>query len=114
MAADHAIELAQHALLLALLLVAPILAVSLVTSLITGVLQTVTQLHDQSLSFVPRLLAVVFVALLTLPWGLSLLVEYSSELFQNIPASISLNDRPEQEWNPEGRPLHRLGRSVHV
>jgi flagellar biosynthetic protein FliQ len=89
MTADHAIELARHALLLALLLAAPVLAVSLVTSLISSILQTVTQLHDQSLSFVPKLLAVVIVALITLPWGINLLVEYTSELFQNIPASVT-------------------------
>ncbi|MDB5388798.1 MAG: flagellar biosynthetic protein FliQ [Planctomycetaceae bacterium] len=92
MTADHAIEIARNALLLALLLATPVLAVSLATGLITSILQTVTQLHDQTLSFVPRLLAVVLVALLTLPWGVNLLVEYTSELFQNIPSSISAGD----------------------
>lgn len=89
MSADHAIEMARSALLLALLLATPVLLTSLLTSLITSLLQTMTQLHDQSLSFVPRLLAVILVALVTLPWGLSLLVEYSSELFQNIPANLT-------------------------
>jgi flagellar biosynthetic protein FliQ len=92
MGADQAIELARHALLLALLLAAPVLAIALLTSLITSVLQTITQLHDQSLSFIPRLIAVVLVVLVTLPWGLSLLTEYTAELFQNIPSSVSLND----------------------
>lgn len=89
MAADQAIELARHALLLALLLAAPVLAIALFTSLITSILQTVTQLHDQTLSFVPRLVAVVVVALITLPWGLDMLVEYTSELFRNIPSNVS-------------------------
>jgi len=89
MSADHAIEMARSALLLALLLATPVLLTSLLTSLITSLLQTMTQLHDQSLSFVPRLLAVILVALVTLPWGLSLLVEYSSELFQSIPANLT-------------------------
>jgi flagellar biosynthetic protein FliQ len=88
MTADHSIELARSALLLGLLLVAPVLLAALLTSLLTSALQTMTQLHDQSLSFVPRLLAVVCVAVITLPWGLNLLVEYSTELFQNIPSTV--------------------------
>jgi flagellar biosynthetic protein FliQ len=92
MGSDQAIELARHALLLALLLAAPVLAIALLTSLITSVLQTMTQLHDPTLSFVPRLVAVVLVGLITLPWGLSLLTEYASELFQSIPASVSVDD----------------------
>lgn len=88
MSADQAIELARHALLLAVILAAPLLAVSLITGLITSALQTMTQLHDQNLSFVPRLIGVVLVALVTLPWGLELLVEYSSELFRGIPSRL--------------------------
>lgn len=88
MSADHAIELARNALLLALVLTAPILAVALIAGLITSALQTMTQLHDQNLSFVVRLIAVVIVALITLPWGLEMLVEYSSELYRGIPSSL--------------------------
>lgn len=88
MTADQAIELARHALLIALVLAAPVLGVALLIGLITSALQTATQLHDQSLSFVPRLVVIMLVALVTLPWGLEMLVDYSSELFRNIPSSL--------------------------
>jgi flagellar biosynthetic protein FliQ len=88
MGADQAIELARQALLVALVLAAPVLCVALLIGLVTSALQTATQMHDQTLSFVPRLVIVVLVALLTLPWGLEMLVEYSSELFRNIPSTL--------------------------
>lgn len=88
MSADQAIELARHALLVALILAAPVLIVALLVGLVTSALQTATQLQDQTLSFVPRLVVVVLVALLTLPWGLEMLVEYSSELFRAIPSNL--------------------------
>lgn len=88
MTADQAIELARHALLVALVLAAPVLGVALLIGLITSALQTATQLHDQSLSFVPRLVVIMLVALVTLPWGLEMLVDYSSELFRNIPSNL--------------------------
>lgn len=88
MTADQAIELARHALLVALVLAAPVLGVALLIGLLTSALQTATQLHDQNISFVPRLVVIMFIALVTLPWGLEMLVDYSSELFRNIPSNL--------------------------
>lgn len=88
MSADQAIELARNALLLALVLAAPVLVVALIVGLMTSALQTVTQLHDQTLGTVPRLVVVLLVALITLPWGLELLVEYATELFRGIPSNL--------------------------
>ena len=88
MSADQAIELSRHALLLALLLAAPVLGAALLVGLVTSALQAMTQLHDQTLGYVPRLIVVLLVALVTLPWGLEMLVDYSSELFRSIPSNL--------------------------
>ena len=88
MTADQAIELARHALLIALILAAPVLGVALLIGLVTSALQTATQMHDQTLSFVPRLVIVMLIALLTLPWGLEMLVDYSADLFRSIPSNL--------------------------
>ena len=88
MTADQAIELSRHALLLALLLAAPVLGAALLVGLVTSALQAMTQLHDQTLGYVPRLIVVLLVALVTLPWGLEMLVDYSSELFRSIPSNL--------------------------
>ncbi len=63
--------------------------IALIVGLLTSALQTVTQLHDQTLSFVPRLVIVVLVAMITLPWGLEMLVDYYTELFHGIPSNCS-------------------------
>lgn len=88
MTAEQSIELARQALLLALVLSAPVLGAALIIGLIVSALQTVLQLQDQALSFVPRLIVVLLVVLITLPWGLEMLVDYSRELFRGIPTRL--------------------------
>lgn len=88
MTAEQSIELARQALLLALVLSAPVLGAALIIGLIVSALQTVLQLQDQALSFVPRLVVVLLVVLITLPWGLEMLVDYSRELFRGIPTRL--------------------------
>ena len=51
--------------------------------------QTVTQIQEQTLSFVPKLLAVATTFLVALPWMLQLLVEYTSQLFRSLPGLVS-------------------------
>jgi flagellar biosynthetic protein FliQ len=85
MSPDTAVELVRHATLTALLLGAPVLVVALVVGLVINVLQAMTQLQEQTLSLVPRILAMVLTGLLILPWAMARLVEYSIELFRSIP-----------------------------
>jgi flagellar biosynthetic protein FliQ len=75
------IELARQALLTALLLSAPILGVGVLVGLLTGLLQAVTQIHDQSLSFAPKLLAVLAALILLLPWFMQFLSQYAARSF---------------------------------
>ena len=61
------------------------LLAALAIGLVIGLLQTVTQLHDQTLAFVPKLIGVSFVVLYLLPWGLSRMTEYATDLIREIP-----------------------------
>jgi flagellar biosynthetic protein FliQ len=88
MTTDTAIELCRSAAMLALVLSGPVLLAALAVGLILGLLQGLTQIQDQSLAFVPRLLALTLVLLLLLPWGLGLLTEYASDLIRGIPGKI--------------------------
>jgi len=85
MTTDHAVDLVRQALSTAGWLCLPVLAITLVTGLICGVLQAATQVQEQSLSGIPRLVCGVAVLLLMLPWGLQLLVEYTRALWQSSP-----------------------------
>lgn len=88
MTADTALELCRSAALLALILSGPALLTSLAIGLVTGLLQGLTQIQDQSLTFVPRLIVLSLVLLLLMPWGLSLLTEFAADLIRGIPGTI--------------------------
>lgn len=86
--AELAAELCRSAVLLALTIGGPVLLAALATGLIIGLLQAVTQLHDHSLAFVPKLIVMSVVILLLLPWGLGQLTEYATDLIRGIPGTI--------------------------
>jgi len=65
-----------------LLIAGPMLVVALLVGLTVSVLQAVTQIQEQTLAFVPKLVGVSAVFLLALPWVLQLLVKYTTELFR--------------------------------
>ena len=81
MSLDHAVELIRHSLVLSLLIAAPVLAIGLVVGLITSLLQAVTQLQEQTLSFIPKIVAMALCAVLLLPWMGQHLVEYARQIF---------------------------------
>lgn len=88
MTIDQAAELGRAAVLLALLISAPVLLAAAFVGLVTSVLQAVTQLHDQTLSFVPRIVAMLLTLVWILPWALQRMVEYSVDLFRSVPSSL--------------------------
>ena len=86
--AELAAELCQTAVLLALTIGGPVLLVALATGLIIGLLQSLTQMHDPTLAFVPKLIVMSLVVLFLLPWGISQLTEYATDLIREIPRTI--------------------------
>lgn len=88
MTTDLAVDLVRQATALGLLLAAPALAASLAIGLVMSLLQAVTQVHEQTLSFAPRLIVVAAVVLALLPWSITRLVEYASTLFHEIPSNF--------------------------
>jgi flagellar biosynthetic protein FliQ len=83
------VDLARNAVILALLIAGPMLVVALLIGLTVSVLQAVTQIQEQTLAFVPKLVGVSVVFLLALPWMLQLLVKYTTELFRSLPSLVS-------------------------
>ena len=80
MTPDVAIELFRRALTVALLLSAPLLGAGLVIGVLVSVFQAVTQIHEMTLSFVPKVIVVSLVLVLAMPWMARLLLEFSSEV----------------------------------
>ena len=81
MTLDQAVELLRHALFIALLVAAPVLAVGLVVGLIVAFLQAATNIQDQTLSLVPRIVAMLIVATVLLPWAGQRLLELARQAF---------------------------------
>jgi flagellar biosynthetic protein FliQ len=88
MTVDLAAELTRNAVALVLLLGAPIMLMAILVGLAISILQAVTQLQDQTLSFVPKIIAMALAGLAVLPWMMHRMVEYASEIFNNIPSLL--------------------------
>lgn len=89
MDAQSAIDMGQQAIMTSLLVSAPILIVGLVVGLLLGLLQALTQIQDQTVAFVPKIVAMVLVLSVCLPWLVQHMLDYSEALITNIPRMIS-------------------------
>ena len=83
---DTMIDLAKTTLLTALLICAPALLVGMLVGLVVSFFQTVTSLQEQTLTIVPKMLAVLTTIVLLMPWILGTLREYTASLFSNLAA----------------------------
>jgi flagellar biosynthetic protein FliQ len=78
-------DLARQALVTVLRLAAPVLAVGVVVGILTGALQAMTQVHDHALSFAPKLLIMLAVLGLLMPWMMQYLSDYARQLLGSLP-----------------------------
>ena len=81
MTIDQATELFRHALIVVLIVSAPVLIVGLLVTLVVSLLQSVTQVQEQTLSFIPKIVAMVLAAVLLMPWFTQHLLDYARLLF---------------------------------
>lgn len=80
----EAVDLGRAALFLSIKLSLPLLLVGLVVGLVVSILQAATQVQEQTLSFVPKILAVVATLFILLPWFFSEMIEYTEDLIVNM------------------------------
>jgi flagellar biosynthetic protein FliQ len=85
MSEEFVIYVFREALYTALLVSAPLLVVSLVVGLLISVFQAATSIQEITLTFVPKLIVMAIVAVLTLPWMIDVVVAFTTNLFHNIP-----------------------------
>jgi len=88
MTVDTVTELCRSALMITLMVSAPVLAVAVVVGLGISILQAVTQIHDQTISIIPKIVLMLLTLLYILPWGLSQLMAYSRALFDGVPQTM--------------------------
>lgn len=82
------LDVGRNMLWLVTMLVAPILGVALAVGLFIGILQAATQIQEMTLSFIPKLAAVAAVLFLVGPWMLTLLIDFTRQLYLDIPTLL--------------------------
>ncbi len=87
MESSAAIDLVSQSLIVALIIAAPILVIGLMVGLVISILQAVTQLQEQTLSFVPKIVAMTAAAMFFLPWLTTRTLEYAQELWSSVGAA---------------------------
>jgi flagellar biosynthetic protein FliQ len=80
-----ALDLGRDTLLLSLVIAGPILAIGLAIGLLISILQAVTQLQEQTIVFVPKMVAMILATVLLLPWIAQRLLDYSREMLGRVP-----------------------------
>ncbi|PLW68306.1 flagellar biosynthesis protein FliQ [Pseudohalioglobus lutimaris] len=85
---EAVLDIGREALYITMLLAGPLLLSALAVGLLIGVFQAATQIQEMTLSFIPKLIALVFALLLAGPWMLHVVVDYTRNLFAAIPGLI--------------------------
>ena len=84
MSQQAVIDLAQQALLITLYISAPLLGLALFVGLAISIFQATTQIQEQTLSFVPKIVIVLGALIVFGPWMLTTIIEYTTNLFLNV------------------------------
>ena len=82
------IDLGRQALEITLLVSAPLFIAALVTGLLISIFQAATQINEQTLSFVPKLIATFITLVLAGPWMITMMTDFIRRLFESIPSMI--------------------------
>lgn len=85
---DTVVNLASQAITLALSVAGPLLLASLVIGLVISVFQAVTQIQEQTLSLIPKIVGIVLVIVVLGPWMVNRMVTYTQNLYGSIPSLV--------------------------
>ncbi len=85
---EYVIEITQQAMKITLMLAAPMLIGALVVGVLVSIFQAVTQIQEQTLSFIPKILVIVAALVIFSPWMMETMTSYTRELFLSIPELV--------------------------
>lgn len=88
MTPESVMTLAQQAMELTLMISAPLLLTALIIGLIVSIFQAATQINEMTLSFIPKLIGIFAMLVLSGPWMIGLLLDYVTRLFSSIPYMV--------------------------
>ncbi len=85
---DVVVSLAMQAMEVAMKIALPLLGIGLALGLIVSIFQAVTQIQEQTLSFIPKIIGTAVVIVVAGPWMLGQLIAYTEELYSSIPRLV--------------------------
>ncbi len=88
MSPQDAIDLGREAIVVTLLMSSPVLIAGMFVGLAVGLLQALTQVQEQTVSFVPKIVAMIMALSFTLPWLVTRMLQYSTDLIEQIPSRM--------------------------
>ncbi|ADM37732.1 flagellar biosynthesis protein FliQ [Bacillus subtilis] len=84
MSSEFVISMAEKAVYVTLMISGPLLAIALLVGLIVSIFQATTQIQEQTLAFIPKIVAVLLALIFFGPWMLSTILSFTTELFSNL------------------------------
>ena len=88
MSGDLVVQLGQEALFIVMIVAAPMLGLGLIVGLMVSVFQATTSIQEQTLAFIPKIIAVFVAILIFGPWRLRIMTEYLTNILVNLPGYI--------------------------
>lgn len=88
MSGDMAIQLGREALTMVMLVSAPMLGLGLIVGILVSIFQATTQIQEQTLSFIPKIIAIFAAILIFGPWILTMMVDYTRQILISLPQMI--------------------------
>lgn len=88
MTPESVLDIGREAMFLTMMLAAPLLLSALAVGVLVGIFQAATQIQEMTLSFIPKLIALVVALLISGAWMLRMLTEFALRLFNDIPGML--------------------------
>lgn len=88
MSGDLAVQVGRDALIMVMLVSAPMLGLGLIVGIMVSIFQATTSIQEQTLVFIPKIIAIFVAILLFGPWILSILVDYTRVIFISLPEMV--------------------------
>jgi flagellar biosynthesis protein FliQ len=85
MTEDVVLSIGRDAIMTTVFIASPLLLAALVVGLVVSIFQAVTQINEATLTFIPKMLAIVVMMIVLAPWMTQMLTSYTTELFSSIP-----------------------------
>lgn len=88
MSQDLVVQIMYQGIITLLMVSLPSIGIGLLVGLVISIFQAVTQIQEQTLTFVPKLVAVLLVIAFTSPWMIAMMIEFTRSLWTNIPMMV--------------------------